>query len=468
MDTYKEKRDLIIKGNIVKAILALAGPIMLNNLIQTIYNLTDTYWVGQLGGTEVAAITLIWPIVFFLLALGFGINIAGTSLISQYTGADDKENATRVSGQIVSFSLYFSIIIGIIGLFVAEPIIKMMGGEGRLLELASNYLKIIFAGMPAIFLFLAFTSIKQGQGDTVTPMKYSAISVALNMVLDPIFIFGLDLGVRGAALATIFSRSVFAIYAIYTLFYRKTGIQLHLKHLILKPNLLKKIIKIGLPSSLGQSSAALGFIFLNAFIISFGKSTLAAFGIGNRINSVILMPAMGIGNALATIVGQNLGADQIKRARQAVKTSAVLTTVLLTSGGIILYPFVPTIIRAFNTEPAIVSQGTFYLRLISLSLPLMGFFQIFVGTFQGSGHTLMAMFIMTGRLWALRIPLIILFKKYTDWGSSSVWYAMVLSNAIISLVGFIMYLTGKWQKKVIKKKPPLTGSEVDQNLDIDN
>lgn len=450
MDNYDKKRKLILQGNIKKVILALAGPIMLNNFIQTIYNLTDTFWVSRLGGTQMAAMTLVWPVIFLLLSLGIGINIAGTSLISQYTGASDRHNATRVAGQIITFTFLFSISIGIPGAIFASTIVQFMGGKGELLQEATKYLQIMFLGMPTIFIFLAFTSIKQGQGDTVTPMKYSAFSVITNIILDPIFIFLLNLGIAGAALATVIARGIFALYAIYTLFSRCNGICLHKKDLRINLNLLKKIIKIGFPSSVGQSTTALGFMVLNMFIISFGKNTLAAFGIGNRINSVILMPAMGIGNALATIVGQNLGADQIHRGRKAVKTSTVLSTFFLVIGGVILFPFIPTTINFFTRDAEIAKQGIIYLRLITLSLPLMGFFQVFIGTFQGSGHTVLAMIMMMGRLWVLRIPMIVLFKNYTNWGSSSVWYAMVLSNAIISLIGFIIYLSGKWEKKVIK------------------
>lgn len=452
MDNYIEKRELILNGKMSKVLLILAGPIMLNNLIQTIYNLTDTFWVSKLGGTEVAAITLIWPVVFFVISIGMGINIAGTSLISQYTGADDDQHATWIAGQLVSFSTIFSICIAIIGWFIATPIIKAMGGKGELLFLASSYLKIIFTGLPAIFLFLAFNAIKQGQGDTVTPMKYSAISVTLNIILDPIFIFTLNLGIKGAAVATVLSRAIFAIYAIYTLFYRKMGIKIKLEDLKINSILLKKIVQVGLPSSVGQSTTALGFMVLNGIIISFGEFTLAAFGIGNRINSLILMPAMGIGNALATVVGQNLGADQKERARTAVKTSAILTTTFMIIGGIIIFPLIPVIIKTFSDRQEIVTQGITYLRFITLSLPLMGFYSIFVGTFQGSGHTVLAMIIMMGRLWVLRLPLIVLLKTYTTLGSHSVWYAMVLSNAIICIVGLVIYLSGRWEKKVIHKK----------------
>jgi putative MATE family efflux protein len=345
---FQSKRDLILNGKMPKVILVLSGPIMLNNFIQTIYNLTDTYWVSHLGSTEVAAITLIWPIIFFIMALGLGISIAGTALISQYIGSNDIEDATNVAGQLILFSSIFSLVFGVLGAFSAWYIVRLMGGEGKLLKDASDFLKIVFIGMPMMFIFFSFNSIKQGQGDTITPMKYSALSVALNIILDPIFIFTFGLGVKGAAIATVLSRGIFAFYAMYKLFNQSEGIHLNISHLKLNKELLLKIIKIGLPSSIGQSTAALGFAVLNMFILSFGKPTMAAFGIGNRINSLVLMPAMGIGSALSTIVGQNLGADNIKRAKKAVKTSAILTTIFLVIGGFILFILASKIILLFK------------------------------------------------------------------------------------------------------------------------
>ncbi|WP_026894415.1 MATE family efflux transporter [Clostridiisalibacter paucivorans] len=449
---YSKKREFILEGKMSKVILVLSGPLMINNLIQTIYNLTDTYFVSILGDTEVAAITLIWPVIFFMMSLGIGVSIAGTTLISQYIGSDNYTKAKYIAGQIISFSLVFSFVLGIIGFIISPHIIRFMGGEGDLFTYSNEFLRIIFLGMPTMFIFFAFNAIKQGQGDTMTPMRYGALSVGLNIILDPIFIFVLDMDIQGAALATVLARGVFAIYALYTLFNKNTGIQLTKKDLIFNKELLQKIIKIGLPSSIGQSTAALGFTVLNIFILSFGEETITAFGIGNRINSLILMPAMGIGSALATIVGQNLGADNIKRAKEAVKTSAFIATIFLVIGGSIIFSLSEKVVGIFSDNAIVLKQGSQYLKLISMGLPLVGFFQIFIGTFQGSGHTISAMIIMMGRLWGLRIPMILIFKKFTNLGPSSVWYSMVLSNAFICIIGFGIYMTGKWKKKVIKRK----------------
>lgn len=448
---YSEKRNLILKGNMVKVILILSGPIMLNNLIQTIYNLTDTYFVSRLGDVEVAAVGFVWPVIFFMMSLGIGVSIAGTALISQYTGSDNPKKAKDIAGQIISFAFVFSVLLGIIGFLITPYIIEFMGGEGKLLKHSTDFLRIILLGMPTMFVFFAFNSIKQGQGDTVTPMIFGASSVGLNIILDPIFIFTLDLGVKGAAIATVIARGIFALYAIYTLFKKTNGITLTIKDLRFNKELLKKIISVGLPSSIGHSSTALGFTVLNVFVKSFGIYTLTAFTVGNRINSLILMPAMGIGKALATVVGQNLGADDVNRAKKAVKASAILSTIFLVLGGSLVFLLSEGIIRRFTSNPNTINQATFYLKLISASLPLMGIFQVFIGVFQGSGHTIMAMGMMSARLWAFRIPLILIFKSFTNLQEKSVWFAMISSNALICIVGFILYMTGRWEKKIIKK-----------------
>ncbi|HAE41587.1 MAG TPA: MATE family efflux transporter [Clostridiales bacterium] len=449
---YKLKRNMILNGNMAYVILTLATPIMINNFIQTVYNIADTYWVSRIGDTQVAAITLVWPIIFLMISIGMGVSIAGTAIISQYIGAGLLKKAEIVAGQVISISFLISTGIGLFGAVFASSIVSAIGGTGELLSEAVGYLQVIFIGLPTMFLFFSFTAIKQGQGDTLTPMKYGAVSLLMNIILDPIFIFTFNLGIRGAAIATVLSRGIFALYAIYRLSTTNDG-SIRISKRLLKPNIKdsKTLLSIALPSSLGQATEAFGFTILTMFVLSFGESTVAAFGITNRINSLVLMPAMGIGNALATIVGQNLGADNIERSKQAVRTSALLSTGFLVTGGMLILLSADSIIGLFTNSSDVLSQGTYFLKLITLGLPLMGFYQIFIGTFQGSGHTVMAMIVMASRLWLFRIPLVIFLKSITELGEKSIWYAMILSNVLICLVAFVVYQSGRWQKKVIQE-----------------
>lgn len=447
------KRQLILDGSMKKAIFVLALPLMLDNLIHTLYNLADTFWVGKIGTNELAAMGLVSPFIFLIISLGIGMNVAGTAMISQYTGNDNVESARAVAGQLFTFALISSTVVGIIGYFSAGHLISIVKADPVILELGAQYLSIMFLDMPMVFLFYVYNSVKHGQGDTVTPMILNVCGSVVNIILDPIFIFNLGLGIRGAAIATALSRLIFASYALYTLFAHKQGVYLTLKDL--KPNkeLLLRVLKVGLPATLGQSGSALGFIVLNAFVISYGSATLAAFTIGNRINSLVLMPVMGIGSALATIIGQNLGADQKDRAKLAFRESIKISILCMALGGCILYVISGPIVGVFvKDDPIVYDLGVSYLKILAASLPLMGIFQVLNGTFQGSGHTGYSMAMEMGRLWLLRIPMIVLFRIMTDWGSNGVWYAMVLSNLFTCTLGMMAYLKGSWQNKIIHEE----------------
>jgi putative efflux protein, MATE family len=449
---FIQKRELILNGNMRKVILTLSLPIMLNNFIRTIYNLTDTFFVSKIPGNAVAGVQFIWPLIFLITSFGIGMTVATSSIIAQYIGAQMQEKARKTAGQSISFLFVLSLALGLIGYLGAPTIIRAMGGTGELYDNAYAYLSIMFLGMPTTFLLNAYNAIKQGQGDTMSPLIIGALSIGTNIILDPILMFGLDMGIQGAAIATVISTGVFAVYGIITTFDEKQSLKLELSDLKFNKEILMKIVNIGLPSSTGQAMTAFGFTILNVFLVSFGEVTLTAFAIGNRISSLIMMPAMGIGNALATIVGQNLGADNVSRAKLAVRNSTIMSTIFLVVGGLIMLPFVQQIVKAFSTDPEVIKNGTEYLTMIIYGIPLMGFFQILVGTFQGSGHTISAMILMMGRLWVLRIPMVYMLSRLDGFGPSSIWMAMIASNLITCLIGLGIYLTGRWQSKIIKQK----------------
>lgn len=452
MDT-QERRNLILNGDVYKVIIALSLPIMINNLIQTLYNLADGVWVSKLGSTYFAATAFVWPVNFLFISLGIGISIAGTSLLSQLIGAGEYEEANKYSSQLIALSLIFSICFTFIG-YVASPfVIKLMGGTGDLAEYSNIYLRITFLDTPFLFLFFSFNSIMNAQGNTMVPTILSGISAVLNVILDPIFIFTFNMGIAGAAIATLISRALLSIVGIYILMRSSTMVKPKFKGFRFDKDIIKRIIKVGLPSSIGQSGASLGFIVLNSFIASYGTATIAAFGMVNRITSLIMQPAMGVGAALTSIVGQNLGFGQIDRVREAFIKSLKLTISFSIIGCILLIFKDKEVVNFFmrsKDDLEVISQGVNYLRYISISMPLMGIFSVFQGIFQGSGHTKYSMAMEIGRLWFVRLPMILLFKHFTNIGPTGIWFSMSFSNLIVCLYGFAVYKRGYWQRKVIK------------------
>ncbi len=455
---FKKKRKEILEGNLFKVILTLSLPIMFNNLIQTAYNLIDTYFVSQIGGAQMAAITFVWPVIFFIISLGTGIGVAGTSLISKNIGKKDYEKAEHLAGQVFSISIIFSIFIGFVGYAFAPNIIKFMKGTGEIFSEGLIYLRIIMLSAPAMFFSFAFATVKQAEGDNVSPMLLSIVSVFINIILDPLLIFTFNMGISGAAWATVIARYVLVIAGLYLVIKKNNGIRIKIKNLKIDFSQVKEIVRIGLPASIGHSTSSFGFIILNMFIIDFGQNTMAAYGIGNRINSMLFLPAVGIGNAMTAIVGQNLGARKISRVKEAIKKSIIIVSILSLLGTVFIYIFKEEIISSFTKDPDIFEQSVEYLALISMTIICLGIFQIIIGLFQGSGRTKVAMFITMSRLWFFRIPMILILKNFESLGSKAVWYAMVSSNYLIVILAFILYFKIDWSsEKALDRKLGVEG-----------
>lgn len=447
-----QRKNLILNGNMYKLIITLSLPIMINNLIQTLYNLADGVWVSKLGSVQFGATSFVWPVNFLFISLGIGLSIAGTSLLSQLIGASKYKEANKYASQLVAISLIASIIFAALGYILSPFIIKLMGGTGELGEFSNIYLKITFLDMPVTFLFFNYSSIMNAQGNTITPTILSGISAILNVILDPIFIFTLNMGIAGAAIATLLSKAILAVLGIYMLFNSSMHIKLSFKNFKFDKEIVKKIVDVALPSSIGQSGSALGFIVLNSFIVSYGNATIAAFGMVNRITSLVSQPAMGIGAALTAIVGQNLGCNQIERIKEAFIKSMKLTITFGAIGCFILIWRDEQIINFFiqsRDSADVISQGITYLQYISYSMPLMGIFSVLQGIFQGSGHTKYSMSMEVGRLWFVRLPMILMFKYFTTIGPSGIWFSMCFSNFIICVYGYVMYRKNTWQEKII-------------------
>jgi putative MATE family efflux protein len=448
----EEKRNLILQGSLYKVIITLALPIMLNNFIQTLFNLADAYYIGQLGYVEFAATAFVWPVNFLFISLGIGISIAGTSILSQHIGAAKYEEANKVSSQLIIISLIVSIVFSVVGYLISPLIVRIMGAAGDLAKFGAIYLQITFLDTPFMFFYFSFNSIMNSQGDTIKPMILSGICALLNIILDPIFIFTLNMGVAGAAIATLISKAILAALGLYILMKYSTIIRPSIKDFKFDKEIIKQLIKVGIPSAIGQSGASLGFLVLNSFIISYGSVTMAAFGMVNRITSLIMQPAMGIGAAMTAIVGQNLGNNQIARVKEAFRKSFLLTMYIAITGCLFMIMLDKEIIHFFINEEdnvEIISQGVTYLQYIAYSMPLMGIFSIFQGVFQGSGHTKYSMAMEIGRLWFVRLPMILMFKYFTDAGETGIWFAMSFSNLIVCIFGYWIYRRGKWQNRII-------------------
>jgi len=450
-------KEQILKGPIIKTLFLLGWPIMISSLLETAYTLADTFWLGRLEESKyaVAALQISWPIIFLLISIAFGFGAAGVALVSQYTGAKKHEEAERSAGQVIFISLTFGLVFAITGFFLSPFIVHSLGLEKEVSHLAILYLRIIFFGLPFMFGSFTFGFIMRAYGDTVTPMIVSGVAVILNIALDPILIFGMfgfpRMGVLGAGLATILTQSLATGIALYLLFKGKVGIKLKLSYLKPEKEKIKKIFRIGIPASIGNSGTAFGFFILMYILARVPDSTvvLAAYGIGDRIINLIFISINGLSAGITTVLGQSLGADKIERAEETVKKGILAMFFILVVCSILLVLFRTEIMKIFINNSDVVNEGANLIKCVMIGVPFFGIFSGIVASFQGSGHNVPTMILDISRLWALRIPLAYFLGLYLGMNSTGVWIGMALSNIVGTAIALIFFETGIWKKKVI-------------------
>lgn len=444
MTKDQQKKELILNHpNIYKGLIVLALPVMLNNFIKTIHDIIDMFFVSKIPefSTEaISSISLTFPVNFTYVSLGIGLSAAGTALMSQFIGANKLKDAKKYAGNLLIISVLLGIFLNIFSYFLSPSIMQLMGTKDYVLEQSSLYLKIRSFELPFVFLFFAFTSIRQSSGDTTTAVYFGIATVVLNIILTPIFVSVLNMGVSGAAYATLISNVVITPFMLYVLFFSKSGITVSKSDFQIDGEIIHEITERAIPASLGQAFTAIGFIIMNAMIVGYGDQTVAAFSVGNRINSLILQPVMAIGAVLATYIGQNIGNNQPERAREAFKKAMSLSVAIMIVGAtIFMFLRKPMILVFLDDDPVAYKQAYEYMFYLLLGIPLMAVFQTFLGLFNGTGHTRFTFIITVTRLWILRIPMILLFGYFTSLAHLGIWIAMFISNFLIMIPGFILY-----------------------------
>ncbi len=453
--------EKILYGSLWKSILIVALPMMLNNLIQTLYNLVDALWVGRLGPEEFAATSFVWPVLFLFISIGIGISMAGTSILSQLIGAGKNTEASEFASLIYRLSLLFALVIGALGYFTTPFIISWMGATGHFAKLSSDYLQILFLGIPFQFIAFATNAVFASQGITMLTTILSGISAVLNMVLNPIFIFhripgtqipGLGGGVAGAAWATVVAQGVLVIIGMLFVYKQSTAIRPQIRNVPWDRERIVLIGRIGIPSTIGQSGAAFGFVIMNGIIAAFGTNTLAAFGLVNRVSGLGMLPAMGIGAAMTTVVGQNIGRGHMDRARSSLRIGFVMTTLVTLGLTIPIYLYSYPIFNFFmpaDRNSPVMALALHFLMFALILNPLMGFFSALQGFFQGTGHTRYSMVMEVIRLWGIRLPMIWILQWLQMWNQDGIWHAMIVSNLLVVVLGLVFYQKGKWEKRVL-------------------
>jgi len=448
----EDVRKQVLEGSLMRAIFVIAVPVVINSMIQTCYNLTDTYWLGKVGTDALAAINLVTPVQNIVINFGGGISVAGSVLISQYLGAGKKDEANRMANQVFSCAILFACVCAGLICLITPAMVRWLGAENGVLNAGISYLRLVILDMPFLFTMSVFQAVSQSRGNTVRPMLINLLGVLINMVLDPLLMVVLNLGTTGAALATIGAKAAAAGVALSALVSRRG--ELHLERSELRPrkNQVRQIIYIGLPTAMGSSMMQVGFLLMSRTVLTYGSQAMAAYGIGNKINGLISMPSNAMGSATATITALNVGAGKPDRAQKGCRLSIACSVIFLFVGGLIISR--PAISRGlvsiFSADEKVIDMATDFLALMAFWAWNNGFYNNLTGLFQGTGHTEITMISDASRLWIYRFATLWFCESILHLGVRSVWLSVVISNGIAALVLYILYRCGIWRKNRVK------------------
>jgi len=437
-------RDLTTSP-ILKTLFLLAAPIVLGMAMQTGFNLIDTFFIGMLGSAQLAAIGVTFPVVFIFIAIAAGLSVGSTALISQAIGAGNKRRASNTAEHSLVIAALVGVAIAVLGVLFSPPLFSYMGVKGDVLAMTIQYANLIFFGF--VFLFIGFISqgIIQAGGDTVTPARNLFIAIVINIVLDPVLIFGLGpfpaLGIVGAGIATVFGRVVGALLNIWHVFTGRAAVKIDPKCFSPDASIFLSIIRIGFPSSLSHSINSIGMIILMGLVGTFGTAAIAAFGVGMRLESLAILPVIGMLSALIPFIGQNLGAGKIDRAERATSLASYAVIVFMLFFSALWFFFPDIIYSPFTSDPQVLQTGTGYLRIISFGYVFMGLNFILGAAFQAAGRTGLQLFVNATR-WFMVIG--VAYILIANLGIEGIWIGFPMGNFASFLLSIVIFKSGLW------------------------
>ncbi len=452
-------------GSIPTHLIAFATPMFIGNLLQAAYNTVDSIWVGRfLGPRALASVSVGFPIIFGLIALVTGLTMAITTLVSQYYGARRPDMVSAAISNGLTLLTIMGIVMAAIGYLLRWPLLRALRAPDDIIEAAASYLGVYTLGFAPSFIYNVVSSILRGLGDSRSPLRFLTYATVMNIVLDPIMIFGLGpiprMEVAGAAWATVISQ-VFAAALALAYMVGRLKIGTRLQDLArLDWNLTKLTVKIGLPAGAQQTLVSLGMMVIMSTVNQFGSVVVAGSGVGSRLEQFGHLPAFSVGLAVTALVGQNLGAGRQDRVSEVVKWGMLLTCSITGALTVVVQAFPTAVLSLFTKDPEVLAAGTVYLRWISLGfVPFAAMFAL-TGVLRGAGDTLPTFFITLGSLWLVRVPLVRVLAR-TALGVEGVWMAMASGPFVGLLLSYAYYRSGRWKQKAIVSRRPVVGSAAD-------
>ena len=432
----RNNTDALGKENITRLIFQYSLPATVGMVVAATYNIADTIFIGRLGSEAIAALSIAFPIQMILAAIGVGVGVGAASLISRSLGAGDVGTAEKTVGQVISLALIFGLLIAVLGMLYLQPFLMMIGARGEVLGYTEDYASVVTAGSLFFFLIMGLNNVVRAEGSPILSMQVMIGSSLLNIALDPIFIFTLGLEVQGAAVATLLAKAAGTLFLLAHFINGHSNLTLRRESL--KPDgiIIKEIARIGLTSMLRLLAKNLSLTVTNMVLAGFGHIPIAAMGLYFRLQSLIIMPVIGLAQGLLPVIGYNYGANKKERIREAVIKGFTISTAFITVLALINFLIPTTLLGIFTSDPELLSLGSYALRIMIIMFPLIGIQLIVSIFFQAIGKALPALFLSLLREVMVFIPLLLLFSGY--FGLDGVWFARPVSDLLAFIITMVM------------------------------
>lgn len=437
------------QGSIRKAIFLLSVPMILEMCMESVFALVDIIYVSRVSTNAVATVGLTESVITLIYALAIGLSMAATAVVARRIGEKDKKGASEAAAQAIMLGALISVLVSFAGILFPKQILALMGGEPDLIAEGYRYTQILIGGNITIMLLFLINAVFRGAGDASMAMWSLVLSNALNIILDPIFIFGWgpvpEYGVAGAAIATTIGRGTAVVFQLAILFFGKRRIKLAFSNLVLKTNVMFNIISVSL-GGIGQFLIGTSsWVFLMRIMSEFGSEVLAGYTIAIRVLVFTLMPAWGMSNAAATLVGQNLGAGQPSRAEQSVWKTGKYNAIFMLGVSVFYLLFANTITSWFTSDPEVIKNGALCLRVLASGYLFFAYGMVITNSFNGAGDTKTPTVINLFCFWFFQIPLAYLAALQFKLGPVGVFVAITLAEVLLSLVSIWWFKKGKWK-----------------------
>lgn len=445
------KRNDLTLGKEWKVILHFAIPLLIGNLLQQTYTITDSIIVGQFLGKEaLAAVSASFFIYYFIISLVIGIGSGTSVVVSQYFGARAYDKVQGAFSSFFIFMLAIGVILSIGGIIFAEPIFRLTNTPEEVIPQAVSYFKIYIGGTFLFVTFNSIISILRGIGESFKPMIFILISTVINIALDLLFIVVFRWGIEGAAQATIIAQAIGMCIALLYVNNTHPLLSIKKKDLFFNMKLFKESLKIGLPTSVQQCAIALGLITLLSIVNSFGTDTLTAYGAAGKVDTIITQAILTLSGALAAFAGQNIGAGKFSRVRRGLRFALLVNAVFCLLMFAIIWLWGDIIMMAFTDDAQVIQIGKEFLLITAGFLIFHGALNVYNGALRGAGDTFFTMMTSLFSLWLIRIPLAYYLSE--RYGRVGIWWAIGLSIVIGFVITYIYYHTGYWKKRRIVKR----------------